>query len=363
VTSPWLVYGATGYTGELIARDALARGLSLIVAGRGASVASLAAELGCAHRIFALDDPDLPARLEGVFGVCHVAGPFSATAAPMMEACLATGVHYLDLATELEVFERAAAADSEAKRRGVVLMPGSGFNVAVTDCVAVALHEAMPAAERLHLAVDFGETNHSYGGAVMGIEALAAGTRVREDDIIRRIPGGSRRRRVPLRGGDLAMATLPFPFGDLVSARHSTGIRNIEIYLPAGATTRAAYRAASLLRAPIATRAGQRVLKGLARWMYRAPDDAADRARVRTTVWGEVADARGSTASLELSTRHSYAVTSEVAVRCMAALTAAPAVAGFRTPGRVLGPELLHTLTDTQVYPLVRRAVAMGAHA
>ena len=358
----WLIYGATGYTGRLIVRDALARGHRPVLAGRSSEVAALAAQHNCHHRVFGLDVPDLAAELRGVTGVCHVAGPFTATSAPMMAACLAAGVHYIDLATELEVFERAAGHHDEAVRRGVLLMPGSGFNVAVTDAVAVALHESLPDADHLTLAVDFGETRHSYGGTVMGIEALAAGVRVREHDQIRRIPSGSRQRLIPLAAGARRMATLPFPFGDPITARHSTGIPNIEIYLPASHAGAAGYRIAGLLRHLIATGVGQRALKRMAHLMFAAPDAPEARARVRTVVWGEVRNPAGETAALELTTRHSYEVTSEVAVRAMEAISEAPAGGGFRTPGSLLdGRRFLDTLTGIVINPITRRGPTADA--
>ena len=48
----WLIYGANGYTGELIAREARKRGMTPILAGRSQeSVASLAGELGLARLV------------------------------------------------------------------------------------------------------------------------------------------------------------------------------------------------------------------------------------------------------------------------------------------------------------------------
>ena len=102
-----LIYGANGYTGELIAREALRRGLRPMLAGRdAAAIAALASELGLPGRTLGLDDPAaLADALAGCRAVLHCAGPFSATAAPMISACLAAGVHYLDITGEIDVFE------------------------------------------------------------------------------------------------------------------------------------------------------------------------------------------------------------------------------------------------------------------
>ena len=107
---PWMVYGANGYTGELIAREAARRGLKPILAGRSpGKIAPLASELGLEARVFDLGDvaPQTAAALEGVSLVLHCAGPFSATSAPMIAACLRAHAHYFDITGEISVFEHA----------------------------------------------------------------------------------------------------------------------------------------------------------------------------------------------------------------------------------------------------------------
>src|ERR1035438_10420244 len=102
-----LIYGANGYTGELIARRAAAQGLPVVLAGRSAgSIGALAAELGRQERVFALDRPEaVDAALAGIRVVLNAAGPFSRTAAPLVKACLRARVHYLDITGELGVLE------------------------------------------------------------------------------------------------------------------------------------------------------------------------------------------------------------------------------------------------------------------
>jgi len=136
----WMIYGANGYTGELIAREAAARGLRPILAGRdAAAVAVLANELRLAHRSFPARAP----ALAEVSLVLNCAGPFSATASPLMRACLEGRAHYLDITGEIDVFEHAQTLSSPARTAGVVICPGVGFDVIPTDCLARALVEAV----------------------------------------------------------------------------------------------------------------------------------------------------------------------------------------------------------------------------
>src|SRR5688500_15029619 len=145
----WMIYGAYGYTGDLIAREAVRRGHHPLLAGRDAAkTEALAKELGLPYRVFDLSQPDL----SGVKLVVHTAGPFSHTSAPMVQACLDAGVHYLDITGEISVFESVFRRDADAKKRGVLLLPGVGFDVVPTDCLAATLKERLPDATELWLA-------------------------------------------------------------------------------------------------------------------------------------------------------------------------------------------------------------------
>src|ERR1700733_1118926 len=173
----WMIYGANGYTGELIAREATARGLRPILAGRRAdAVSALATELALPQRVFPAEAPDL----SEVSLVLNCAGPFSATAAPLMRACVQAHAHYLDITGEIDVFEHAQTLSGDARAAGVVVCPGVGFDVIPTDCVARALAEALPGAT--HLALGF-ETldSMSPGTAKTSVEGLAAGGKIRRD--------------------------------------------------------------------------------------------------------------------------------------------------------------------------------------
>ena len=86
----YLIYGANGYTGRLIAREAAKHGLPPVLAGRNAeAVGELARQLQLEHRVFSLDDPTaVDAGLNDVAAVLNCAGPFSRTARPLADACL-----------------------------------------------------------------------------------------------------------------------------------------------------------------------------------------------------------------------------------------------------------------------------------
>src|ERR1700730_4738511 len=122
---PWMIYGATGYTGELITREAVRRGLKPLLAGRtAAKMQPLAASLDLQVGVFDLRDAAATARnVEGMALVLHCAGPFSATAAQMMAACLAAHANYLDITGEISVFEHAQTLDAAGRAGGIGIWP------------------------------------------------------------------------------------------------------------------------------------------------------------------------------------------------------------------------------------------------
>ena len=226
-----LIYGATGYTGKLIARAASDRGARPILAGRILDKVKRVAEpLGLSARAFELGDAArIDAAIKDVSVVLCAAGPFAATSRPMADACLRNRVHYLDITGEIDVFEALAARDAEAKARGVMLLPGVGFDVVPSDCLAAHLKRRLPDANDLKLYLSLG-ANMSRGTAKTMIEAIAAGTRMRRKGRIvsrDRAEAGScdfgegEKPTVQVSWGDVATASIrpAFPISTSISTR------------------------------------------------------------------------------------------------------------------------------------------------
>jgi short subunit dehydrogenase-like uncharacterized protein len=334
-----LVYGANGYTGELIAREAARRGHRPILAGRDrAAVSALASELDLPHRAFGLDDPvALEAGLDGVSAVLHCAGPFTSTSRPMARACIGRRAHYLDITGEIEVFEELAARDEEARRAGIMLLPGAGFDVVPSDCLAAHLKRRLPGATRLRLAL-LPSGRLSRGTATTMVEHAHRGGLVRRSGVLTPVPPGWRTRRVDFGRGERVVITIPW--GDVSTAFYSTGIPDIEVYaaLPAGA--RASLRLSRFARPLLRSAAVKSFLK---RRIRRGPagPSADDRARKRTVIWGEVTDGAGGRAVSRLAGPEGYQFTMLTALAVVEELQAGRAPAGFQTPARAYGPDFV----------------------
>jgi short subunit dehydrogenase-like uncharacterized protein len=339
MTSRYLIYGANGYTGDLIARAAAARGQKPILAGRSeAAVARLAGELGLEHRAFSLDDPRaVDAGLEGVPAVLHCAGPFAHTFRGMAEGCLRRRVHYLDVTGEIPVFESLAARDAEARAAGVVLLPGAGFDVVPSDCLAAHLKRRLPSATRLVLAFRSSGAL-SRGTATTMVENLHRGGVIRRDGRLTPVPPGWKTREVDF--GQGPRLTIGIPWGDVSTAYHSTGIPNIEVYTAMPRARRMVLKASRFLRPLLAAGPVQSFLKRRIRSGPAGPSPEA-RARARTWFWGEARDDDGRRAAARQSGPEGYTFTVLTALAALEKVLSGQAAPGFQTPAKAFGPDFV----------------------
>ena len=333
----FLLYGANGYTGRLIAREAKNRGLRPTLAGRNAAeLESLARETGFEHRVASLDDrAALDAAIAGHGAVLHAAGPFGRTFAPMVEACLRLGVHYLDITGEIGVFESLAARDREARERGISVVPGVGFDVVPTDCLALHLKHRLPGAASLVLAFQ-ARGGISRGTALTTLERLGQPGMVRKGGVLTPVPLGYRTRHVDFGQGPRLVVTIPW--GDVATAWYSTGIPDVEVYLAVPPTMLRSFRISRAI-APLLRLAPVKALLG---WSIRnrpaGPSDAA-RAAGGTTVMGLVEDGKGGKAVARWSGPDGYTFTAHAALNAVTRILAGGIATGFQTPSKAFGPD------------------------
>ncbi|MBS0212949.1 MAG: saccharopine dehydrogenase NADP-binding domain-containing protein [Proteobacteria bacterium] len=335
-TTRWMIYGANGYTGRLIAAEAARRGLRPVLAGRGEAVRGLASELGLEARVFDLADPAaVRAGLEGMALVLHCAGPFSATCAPMLEGCLATGTHYLDITGEIEVFTYCHEHDAPACKAGILIMPGTGFDVVPTDCVAAQLKRELPSATHLVLAFEAGG-GPSPGTAKTSVEGLGNGGRARIDGQLVRVPLAWKTRSFERDGQ--ARSAMTIPWGDVYTSFVSTGIPNVEVYMAVSPRTIANVRRLRLLGPLLRSGIVQGLLKRRVERRVRGPSDAR-RGNTLTHVWGEARDAQGRQARRHLVVPNGYTLTVDAALGIVERVLAGDVPAGFRTPSQLMGAD------------------------
>lgn len=337
---PIILYGSYGYTGRLIAQLARQKKVNLLLAGRDREkLQQQAEELGFPFEV--VDVNDRPALLDLLAKgqlVIHCGGPFQYTATQMATACLETQTHYTDITGEIPVFEQLVRFDREAKQQGIVIMPGVGFDVVPTDCLAVHLKNRLPDATHLQLAFTMSQGGLSRGTARTMVEGLGFGGLVREQGKLVSIPLGARVQQINF--GQFQRHALCIPWGDVATAWQSTGIPNIEVYsgVPRGTIRLATFSKwfNVLLR--------QRWLKKmLLRRVDRSVQGPSEeqRARGKSYLWGKAWNRDGKTVEARLTTASGYALTAQTALLIAEKLLHTNPQPGYYTPASYFGEGLI----------------------
>ena len=352
--SKFMIYGANGYTGRLISREAAKRGMKPMLGGRNRDeVAALANELNLPYRVFGLSDKgDVARNLDGISVVLHCAGPFSRTSAPMLNACLDTNSHYLDITGEIDVFEACHRVDVRAKHQGIVVLPGSGFDVVPTDCVASMLKQKLPDATSLVLAFEAGG-GPSPGTAKTSVEGLGSGGRARVNGELRNVPLAWKHREFSRDGDEskkIRRSAMTIPWGDLYTAFVSTGIPNIETYMVVSPKTIKNVQRMRYLQPILKWRFVQNLMKRKIEQTNRGPSEQRRRDN-GCYVWGEVKNASGVGAKLSLVGPNGYDLTVTASLGIAERLlNANVAVAGgYFTPSQFMGSDYVLKLPGVKL--------------
>jgi short subunit dehydrogenase-like uncharacterized protein len=334
-----MIYGATGYTGALIARAAQERGLRPILAGRSpAKLKDLAGRLGFEYRAVGLDEADrLPEALGDVGVVINAAGPFAMTAGRLSDACLRRGVHYLDVGGELSAFERLHARDLEARSRGVMIMPGVGLVVVASDCLAAHAARRLPGAHRLRIAIS--RIDYLSRGSVKTVmDLVSRSVAIRRNGAVVSLPVGALERRFDYGRGDRASIALTAP--DVLSAFYTTDIPNIEVYYESTALDRATTRALGSVAWLLRTAPWQVLLRAQAELLPEGPS-AEQRKSGQRTIIAEVEDLCGRRVRSRLRTPDGYSFTAVSALAVAERVLQGDLAIGFQTPARVYGADFV----------------------
>ncbi len=346
-TTSFLLYGANGYTGRLILALAAEYGLQPILAGRNeAAIRTLAEQYHLPYRIADLNHPEqLQSMLVDVPVVLHAAGPFKYTAFPMIEACLQTGTHYLDITGELEVFEIAKQYNTAAQEAGIMVMPGVGFDVVPTDCLALFLKNQLPDANWLKLAFASLGSSVSHGTALTMADGLGEGGAVREYGKIVRKPLGHKGRRVDF--GFQRLFTMTIPWGDVSTAYFTTGIRNIEVYTGVKPGLYGLLKLQFLFNWLLRT---QRVRNAIKRQIDSRPAGPGEEQRQssKSLVWGEVENRQGKKIEARLTAPDGYTLTAHSSLLIVKKVLNGDLIHGYQTPARVYGPDLVLEVPGTE---------------
>lgn len=337
----FLLYGANGYSGELIARFASQYGLQPILAGRNRpAIESLAAKLHLPSRVADLHDPEaLQAALAGVSLVVHAAGPYDTTAQPMIEACMKANAHYVDLNGDTAVFETLQAYNEPAIAKNIMILPGAGFDVVPTDCLSLWLKNRLPDADHLEIAFTIIGSGLSRGTSITTLQRLGMPGAVRKNGKLVPEPIGKRGMWIDFPKQQQRAFMMSIPWGDISTAYFSTGIPNIETYTGISRSTWVFLKAQSLFNWLLRTAFVHRIIHKIITSKSPGPNDQV-RDKAMSLIWGRVSNAKGTSLTARMSCPEAYSLTAIAVLVIAKKILAGNFKAGYQTPASAFGEDL-----------------------
>lgn len=342
-----IVYGSYGYTGKLIVETFKKTKLKILLAGRNETrLREQHRSMGYGYQVCDVaDEKSLAALLQKGQLVLHCAGPFRQTASQMVKACLKTSTHYLDITGEYEVFELLAGLDAEARAKKILIMPGTGFDVVPSDCLALHLKNRLPTATHLQLAFTMSGGGLSRGTARTMIEGLGYGGMLRQNGVLTRVALGQKILEVGF--CHRRQTCMCIPWGDISTAWRSTGIPNIEVYTGISAGTIIGAKLSRYFNWLLRQSWIKRILKNSVDAKPAGPPEEK-RASGKSYLWGRVFDSSGNSIEARLKTSSGYLLTAETSVLIATKILSGSARSGYFTPAQYFGEGLIFEVAGTE---------------
>jgi len=363
VIDKWMIYGASGFTGKLIIEQALARGHQPILAGRNEeAILALAEQYDLAYRVFSCRSVhQLSQQLDDVGVVLNCAGPFAETAELMRNACLKNGVHYLDITGEYKVLADSYACHEQARKQGVVIISGVGFDVVPTDVLAVKLKALLPSASHLQLAFTSRlKPDIADDEKLSPQEKVATTSHGTRKTMLQLLPEQGRHRQhgkletIALAGltktfsfADKPRFCMSIPWGDIVTAFYSTDIPNITVFTQTTVSQARWLKRLSFLSPLLASPFMQKYLR---RRVDKTPagPSAKQRAQSQMCLYGQVSDGEHELA-LEAYCPEGYDFTASASLFFVEELLAHKIMPGAYTPTQAVDADTLIDMLGIEI--------------
>jgi short subunit dehydrogenase-like uncharacterized protein len=333
----WLLYGAYGYTGELIAREALLRGHKPVIAGRSKEkLATLAESLDLEYQVFDLKDSKLEKTISEFDLVFHAAGPYIYTSAPMVEACLKTGTNYLDITGEIPVLENHFKLDEDFRQKEIALIPAVGFDVVPSDCLGKYVSEKIDNPTHLEIAFTM-EGGISPGTLKTMLTHISKGILTRKNGELVKLPHGTK--SLEVRFPDKIRKVVPTQWADIITSYISTEIPNITDYIAPPKKTLELMSAVNSVDGDVQE------------WIERnvkGPDEKT-RTTAQSYLWARVSNDQGEEAEAWLETMDGYQLTAVAGVRSVEKVFKLRPK-GALTPALAFGKDFILELPNSQMF-------------
>ncbi len=344
-----LIYGAAGYTAELIVEECIQQRLNPILAGRKSNnsykIEALAKKYDLEYRIFNAKDAEQ--HINDIYLLLNCAGPFSETIKPILNACLNKKVHYLDITGEIEVFKYCYKNNELAKKQGIIVLPGVGFDIVPSDCFIQFLKEQLPDATRIDIGFKMG------GGASIGttktlIEGLGKGGFVRENHKLKPVSNAYKYKLLSFPSGN--KWAMSIPWGDVFTGGISTNVPNGLVYLVMPKQIIYLLKTLSPFDFILRSNFVKSYLKELVNKKFKiAGPQKARREKTNSEFWGEAENQKGDKINYTLTTQNSYTLTAEAAVKLTKYCLNAENKSGYFTPSMLAGSSFINELSETVI--------------
>lgn len=343
----WVIYGSYGYTGRLIAEKAAEFNPDSILSGRNQEkLKRQSEELDLPFVAADLSDSEqMDALLKDAQLVIHCAGPFTHTWKPMLDACIRNQCHYLDITGEIEVFERIKTRDKEIADAGIMAMPGTGFDVVPTDCLALYLKKQLPDADRLELAFMGLGGGVSHGTAQTMAENLGSGGAIRENGKIRQVPAAYKTRKIDF--GPKRRLAASIPWGDVSTAHFTTGIENIVVYTAMKKSAIRWLKFSNWIAPVLRLQAVRSFAKKQISKKVTGPNQTA-REEGKSYIWGEAKNSSGKTVTARQITPEGYRLTALSTLHIAQKVMSGDFKTGYQTPASAYGEDLILEIEGTE---------------
>lgn len=342
----FLIYGSYGYTGKLIAELACRQGLRPILGGRNKDkLIEQAKLLNLDYRVFDVNNLEATkAALKDFVCVIHCAGPFVDTYKNMAEACIESHTHYLDITGEIEVIENLSKMNSQAQAANIMILPGAGFDVVPSDCLAQHLKSRLANATELTLAIKAkGPKNAgpsvSRGTARTMLNGFSSGAMIRDGGVLKTVPLSWKKRGFDF-GDHKETVCTTIGWGDIASAWWSTRIPHIETYMAVPPKFIFISKLLNPIKSLFKWKRLQQVIQDKINKLPEGPT-AEMRKQSSSHIYGEAKNAAGDKVVSLLITPEGYDCTAMTTLLIVKKILADNVRVGFQTPSTAYGKDLV----------------------
>jgi short subunit dehydrogenase-like uncharacterized protein len=337
-----IIYGANGYTGKLIVEKAINSEFDITIAGRSEKkISTMGKEYNLSYLTFTPNELESnPQILEDFEIMLNCAGPFSQTSKPIINACLETNTHYLDITGEIDIFRLGKSYHQKAIDSKIIICPGVGFDVIPTDCLASKLNESLSNADELILGFESTAGKISPGTMATSIESLGNGGRIRKNGEVIKVPLVYKSQRFDFGNGEKTMITIPW--GDVATAGYSTNIPNISVYIPMHPKQVKQLKRINWFPWLLRLEFVQNLLKKKVKKTIKGPS-VNDRDNSKTYVWGQI---KKGNKVLEgrIVTSNGYELTVDGSLAVIDYIHQNKNKCGYFTPSQLCGNNLIELL-------------------